>query len=144
MACIGGEKPTKENIHRTKVFSANLVTEELLPLADYLGNTSGTDPDKMKIELAIEEGRVLRVPVLTASPVNFELEAVEFQPKDDGEVILCRIRNTLQDDLLANGAGTSTDKLGAIAPVQTTCERYFGWKGNDLGAWGEPMKRFVK
>ena len=48
MACIGGQKLTKENIHRRKVFSANLVTEALLPLADYLGNTDGNDPEKMK------------------------------------------------------------------------------------------------
>ena len=36
MACIGGEKLTKENIHKQKIFSANLVTEALLPLADLL------------------------------------------------------------------------------------------------------------
>ena len=44
MACIGGNKLTKENIHKRKVFSANLVTEALLPLADFLGNTAGGRP----------------------------------------------------------------------------------------------------
>lgn len=142
MACIGGEKLTKENIHKRKVFSANLVTEALLPLADYLGNTDGHNSDKMNISVGIEEGRVLPVPVLSASPVAFELEIKQFIPLKDGEVMLCRIRNVLQDDSLANGATSSPEKLAAIAPVRTTCTRYFGWSGNDLGAWGEPGKTY--
>lgn len=40
MACIGGEKLTKDRIRATGRFSANLVTEELLPLANYFGNKS--------------------------------------------------------------------------------------------------------
>ena len=143
MACIGGEKLTKENIHRRKVFSANLVTEALLPLADYLGNTPGSDPEKQSLDLKIEKGRVLSVPILTASPVSFELEVKQFIPLHDGEVMLCAIRNVLQDDLLANGAGGSPEKLAAIAPVRTTCNRYFGWNGSSLGAWGEPRRDFT-
>ena len=46
IACIGGEKLTKDRIRANKVFSANLVSEELLPLADYFGNTSGYNKDK--------------------------------------------------------------------------------------------------
>ena len=141
MACIGGDKLTKENIHKRKMFSANLVTEPLLPLADYLGNTDGHSPEKMSRSLEIEEGRVLPVPVLTASPVTYELEVKQFVPLKDGEVMLCRIRNLLQDDLLAKGSDTSLEKLTAIAPVKTTCSRYFSWNGADLGAWGEPMAK---
>ena len=139
MACIGGGKLTKENIHRQKVFSANLVTEALLPLADHLGHTSGHDPEKMKPCPAVEQGRVLPVPVLAASSVVFELEVKQFIPLHDGEVMLCRIRNVLQDEALAGGEGLTVDKLAAIAPVKTTCSRYFSWSGRDLGAWGEPM-----
>ena len=138
MACIGGEKLTKENIHKRKVFSANLVTEPLLPLADFLGNTTGHSSEKMALQPEIEEGRVLPVPVLAASPVAFELEVSQFIPLKDGEVILCRIRNVLQDESLANEAIGSPEKLSAIAPIRTTCTRYFGWQGTDLGAWGEP------
>ena len=141
MACIGGEKLTRENIHKRKVFSANLVTEALLPVADYLGNTDGHSAEKMNIDLEIEKGRMLPVPVLTASPVSFELEVKQFIPLEDGEVMLCKIRNVLQDELLAKGAGSSTEKLAAIAPVRTTCNRYFSWNaGGDLGAWSEPGK----
>ena len=143
MACIGGSKLTKENIHKRKVFSANLVTEALLPLADYLGNTAGHSPEKAKLRLETEEGRVLAVPVLTASPVNYELEVRQFIPLHDGEVMLCRIRNVLQDDLLAKGMGSAAEKLMAIAPVSTTCQTYFSRNGNALGAWGEPMAKYA-
>ena len=144
MACIGGEKLTRDNIHQQKVFSASLVTESLLPLADYLGTTDGRDPEKMNIDIEIEKGRVLPVPVLAASPVVFELEVKQFIPMGDGEVMLCSIRNVLQDEQLANSAGSSTEKLASIAPVQTTCSRYFSWNGGDLGEWGEPRKKLAR
>ena len=139
MACIGGSKLTKENIHKRKVFSANLVTEKLLPLADFLGNHPGESPEKKNLVIETEKGSVLPVPVLKASPVSYELEVKQFIPLNDGEVMLCSIRNVLQDDFLANGAGSSPEKLSAIAPVHTTCHRYFSWSGADLGSWGEPM-----
>lgn len=145
MACIGGSKRTKDNIHKSRVFSANLVTEKILPLADYMGVVDGNKPEKMEgLDLEIEKGQVLPVPVLMDSPVTFELEVKEFLPRQDGEVMLCAIRNVLQDETLADKAKTSTEKLAEIAPVQTTCSRYFSWKGENLGAWGEPMKRFSK
>ena len=145
MACIGGSKRTKDNIHKSRVFSANLVTEKMLPMADYMGVVDGNKPEKMEgLDLEIEKGQVLPVPVLMDSPVTFELEVKEFLPMQDGEVMLCAIRNVLQDETLADETKTSTEKLAEIAPVQTTCSRYFSWKGGNLGAWGEPMKRFSK
>ena len=62
MCCIGGDKTTVRNIKRNKIFSANLVTEELLNVADYMGIVSGNNPDKMKIGLDIGKGEVLDVP----------------------------------------------------------------------------------
>ena len=56
MACIGGEKLTKDRIRATGRFSANLVTEELLPLAHHFGIKSGYDPDKMRVDVAISKG----------------------------------------------------------------------------------------
>ena len=140
MCCIGGDKTTKQNIMRNKIFSANLVTEELLPVADYMGIVSGKNPDKMKIGLDIGKGAVLDVPVLNNSPVNFELEVTDFIQKHDGTVMLCKIRNVLQDESLSSDE-TAEQKLKRIAPVKTTCHHYFSYTGNDLGAWGEPMKK---
>ncbi|MBO4637015.1 MAG: flavin reductase family protein [Clostridiales bacterium] len=140
MCCIGGNKTTRENIERSKIFSANLVTEKLLAVADHLGNTSGSDPDKMKIDLDIGKGAVLDVPILNDSPVNFELEVTDLIQKHDGEVILCKIRNVLQDESLSSDESVDK-KLSSIAPVRTTARTYLGNDGSNLGAWGEPRKR---
>ena len=139
MCAIGGDKLTKQNIKRNKIFSANLVTEALLPIADYLGCTNGSDPDKMKIDLDIGKGEVLDVPILNSSPVNFELEVTDMIPKKDGDVILCKIRNVLQDESLSSDE-TVEQKLARIAPVRTTAKTYLSYEGRAMGSWGEPMK----
>lgn len=144
MCCIGGKKLTLDNIHRDKVFSACLVTEEMLPQADYLGCVSGYKEEKMKIDLDIGKGAVLPVPILNNSPVIFELEVKQFIPMDDSEVMLCKIRNVLQDENLATKDKSDVEKLAGIAPVKTTCGRYFSYKGEDLELWGEPMKKLNK
>ena len=138
MCCIGGEKPTKDNIRRNKIFSASIVTEELLNAADYFGHVSGYDPDKLKLDIG--KGEVLDVPVLNASPVVFELEATDFIEKNGSTVILCKMRNVLQDESLSSEE-TFEQKLMRAAPIRTTCKHYFSYQGKDLGGWGEPMKK---
>lgn len=140
MCCIGGNKTTLENIRRDKVFSANIVTENLLAEADYLGCVSGTNPNKMDINLEIGKGAVLDVPILDNSPVIFELEVTDFIEKDDGTVMLCKIRNVLQDDSLSSDESVA-EKLLKIRPVKTTAQTYLSYEGKNLGRWGEPMKR---
>ena len=144
MACIGGDKLTKDRIHATKVFSANLVTESILPLADYFGNTEGYSLEKMNIPAEIEKGAVLDVPVLDASPLAFELEVAQSIPLDDGEVFLCKIRNVLVDEPLMDAGASVVQRIQSAAPVCTTCETYFSWSGKTLGAWGDPMKLLQK
>jgi len=140
MACIGGEKLTKDRIRATKVFSANLVTEEILPLADYLGNKGGYNTDKMNVSADIEKGNVLNVPVLTKSPWVYELEVAQSIPTDDGEVFLCKIRNVLVDEVLCGDSMTHEEKVKAIKPALTVGGTYFAWDGNAIGKWGVPMK----
>ena len=140
MAGIGGPKRTLERIHATKVFSANLVTEKLLPLADYFGSAAGDAPGKMDVPFDWERGAKLNVPVLCDSPVAFELEAAEFLPHGEAEVILCKIRNVLMDETLADPGVSAEEKLRRIAPIRTTCATYFGWDGRSMGAWHEPGK----
>jgi flavin reductase (DIM6/NTAB) family NADH-FMN oxidoreductase RutF len=144
MACIGGDKLTKDRICRTGVFSANLVTESILPLADYFGNTDGYSADKMSISAGITKGAVLNVPVLDKSPLAFELEVSRSIPLDDGEVFLCKVRNVLVDEALTDKSRSVQQRIQAIAPVSTTCATYFSWDGKALGAWGEPMKEVKK
>ncbi|UZQ84884.1 flavin reductase [Thermoclostridium stercorarium] len=100
MACIGGEKLTKDLIRANKVFSANLVSESMLHLADYLGNTEGYKKEKMNIPIEVERGAVLNVPVLKSSPWVFELEVKRSVLLNGSEVFQCKIRNTLVEEEL--------------------------------------------
>jgi len=140
MACIGGNKLTKQLIAKNKVFSANLVTEELLPAADYFGNKEGFDGDK-KVPVEIERGAALEVPIIVKSPWVFELEVDKAIPLDDGEVFLCKIRNILADERLCDENKSPEERLKEIRPIHTTCQTYFSWEGNTLGMWGDPMKK---
>jgi flavin reductase (DIM6/NTAB) family NADH-FMN oxidoreductase RutF len=142
MACIGGEKLTKDRIKAEKIFSANLVTEELLPVADYFGNTDGrSDAEKMNIAIEIEKGKVLNVPVVSKSPVVYELEVNKAIPLDDGEVFLCKIRNVLMDENLCDESVSVEERIKQIRPVNTTHSTYFSWDGNAIGVWGELAKQ---
>jgi len=139
MACIGGDKLTKDRIHSTGMFSANLVTESILPLADYFGNIEGYRADKMNIPVKTTKGSVLNVPVLVSSPLTFELEVSQSITLDGGEVFLCKIRNVLVNAELTDQSKSIEQHMQAIAPVSTTCATYFSWNGNSLGKWGEVM-----
>jgi len=141
MACIGGDKLTKDRIRATGVFSANLVTESILPLADYFGNTEGYSADKMNIPIETSKGAVLDVPILDSSPLAFELEVSQTIPLNDSEVYICRIRNVQVDEELSGENRSVEERIQAIAPVRTTCQTYFSWTGKALGKWGELMQQ---
>lgn len=143
ICAIGGSKRTLENIRRNGVFSANLVTENNLPLADYFGTADGRDNDKMDVAVEWEEGAVLPVPILCSSPISFELE-VDKEVSTGGPdevVLLCHIRNTLKDEHLVNSLMTSEEILKTTAAVRTCIDcDYWSWDGRYLGKWHERAK----
>ena len=143
ICAIGGSKRTLENIRRNKVFSANLVVEDNLPLADYFGTADGRDADKMDVEVEWEEGAVLPVPVLCSSPLTFELEMDReiTTGKQDEVVLLCRIRNVLKDETLTDTSLTPEEIYKKVAAVCTSVDcNYWSWDGRHLGQWHERAK----
>jgi len=140
MACIGENKLTKDRIHERKIFSANLVTEEILPIADYFGNKQGYSSDKMNISIETEKGRILDVPIFTKSPMAYELEVNQFIIFGDSEVFLCKIRNVLVDEFLYDETISVEKRIKTIRPVHTTKATYFSWDGNEICGWGKAMK----
>ena len=144
MACIGGNKLTRDRIHATNTFSANLVTEELLPIADYFGHTEGYNADKMRVPIETETGRVLDVPVVVHSPWIYELEVDRSLELNGGEVFLCKVRNVLAEDILCDETRSVEKRMNTIRPVHTIRQTYFGWNGAEIGSWGEPMKKILK
>lgn len=132
MACIGGEKLTKDRIRATGVFSANLVSEELLPLANHFGNTEGYNPKKMDVNASISKGVVLDVPVLDLSPWVFELEVKKTVQLDDGDIFICKIRNTLVEERFARDRSDNQDPV----PVNEA-KPVIGWGGGTFFRVGE-------
>jgi flavin reductase (DIM6/NTAB) family NADH-FMN oxidoreductase RutF len=138
MACIGGEKLTKDRIKAEKVFSANLVNESLLPLADYLGNTEGYTPGKMDIPIAVERGAVLNVPVLKDSPWVFELEVRQSIPLDGSEIFICKMRNILVAKELTDESKSAEEKMRLTAPILAAgIEWYWAMHPDVKGPWGD-------
>lgn len=117
MASVGGGKLTIDRIRAAKMFSANLVTESLLPLADYLGNNEGYKSNKMDIPIEIERGAVLDVPVLKNSPWIFELEVKQSVPLDGNEIFICKIRNVLAAKELTDESKSVEERIKSSAPV---------------------------
>lgn len=141
MAAICEDKRTRDNIRANGVFSMGLVTEELLPLADYFGNKSGYDAEKMAIDTGIEKGRELNVPVLEKCPWTFELEVDKCFKDNDVDIYLCKIRNVLAEEVLCGDSGALEEKLGIMRPACNVDGTYFSWDGRALGKWGDLMKK---
>ena len=143
ICAIGGSKRTLENIRRTGVFSANIVVENNLPLADYFGTADGRDADKMDVNVEWEKGAVLNVPILCSSPVSFELEVDKeiSTGEHDETVFICRIKNTLKDENLVDTSMTSEKIFKSVAAVRTCIDNdYWSWDGRHLGKWHERAK----
>ncbi len=143
MACIGEEKLTKDLIRKNGMFSFNLVSEKLLALADYYGNTSGREvSDKMKYLPTVEWGEVLDVPTIAESPVTMELEVkTEIHEKNGSDIFLCHIRNVLVEEELTDREVPFIDRLKKAAPVLSPGEEnYVSIDCRPLGKWGGPMR----
>jgi flavin reductase (DIM6/NTAB) family NADH-FMN oxidoreductase RutF len=140
MACIGGDKLTRDRIRDKKVFSANLVTEDILPIADYFGNKEGYNNDKMNIPFESEKGQVLDVPIFSKSPWVFELEVSQSITAGYSEVYLCKIKNVLADEFLCNENVSLEQQVKTIKPVRTISQSYYAWSGDEICAWGKAMK----
>ena len=143
ICAIGGSKRTLENIRRSGIFSANLVAEDNLPLADYFGTADGRDADKMAIAVQWETGAVLPVPVLCSSPLSYELEVDReiATGAHDETVLLCRIRNTLKAETLTDPSLSPEERFQKTAAVRTCIdEDYWSWDGKHLGKWHERAK----
>ncbi len=140
MAAIGAEsrKLTPDRIRAGGVFSANMVSESMLPLADYFGNTEGYDPHKMNVPVEVIPGEVLPVPVLAASPWSYELEVVKTVPLDGSEVFICKIRNVLADEALADENVPAQRRMALAAPVLACgMQKYFTLNPAVKGSWGD-------
>jgi flavin reductase (DIM6/NTAB) family NADH-FMN oxidoreductase RutF len=137
MVCIGGDKLTRDRIRDTKVFSASLVTEAMLAKADYLGSNSGYEVDKSAVFDSVR-GDVLNVPIPQVCPWSYELEVVRSFPLEEGnEIYVCKIRNILADERLADDSVSVEERMRLVSPALTTVQTYFSLSPSPTGVWGQ-------
>ena len=96
-----GTKRTKLNVIRTGVFSANLVSRDMLPLMDYFGSKHAKDGKKDDVSYEVSRGEVLDVPTLDASRWVYECEVVNTVENGDSTTFFCRICNIQMDERLS-------------------------------------------
>ena len=96
-----GTKRTKQNVMRTGIFSANLVSTDMLPLMDYFGSRHGKDGRKDEMEYSVGRGEVLDVPVLDQSRWIYECEVSKTVETGDSATFFCPVRNIQMDERLA-------------------------------------------
>ena len=97
---MSGTKATRRIIERTGVFSANLVSTDMLPLMDYLGSRHGADGKKDGMAYGVGQGEVLDVPVLEQSRWVYECETAKTVVTGDSATFFCPIRNIQIDERL--------------------------------------------
>ena len=96
-----GTKRTKQNVLRTGMFSANLVSVDMLPLMDYFGSRHAADGKKDRFDYAVSRGEVLDVPVLDQSRWVYECEVARTVETGNSTTFFCPVRNIQMDERLS-------------------------------------------
>ena len=95
-----GEKRTKQNVLRTGMFSANLVSTDMLPLMDYFGSRHADNGKKDEKDYDVSRGEILDVPVLDRSRWVYECEVSKTMATGDSTTFFCPVRNIQMDERL--------------------------------------------
>ncbi len=98
---MAGTKRTKQNVIRTGLLSANLVSKDMLPLMDYFGSKHAADGMKNDIAYGMSRGEVLDVPTLDESPWVYECEVSRSVETGDSTTFFCRVKNIQMDERLS-------------------------------------------
>lgn len=142
VACIGEDKLTRDLIRKNGMFSATIVTEDLLPEADWCGNHSGKNFDKSK-KIESTKGEVLNVPIPEKGVWTLELKVdYTLHPNEnyDSDIYICSIVNVIADNRLLDDVLTLEEKIELIKPVVTLGYHYLPVEPRSLGGWGKVIE----
>lgn len=142
MMTVGGTKLTKTNILREGKFSANMITEDNLWLADYFGNTNGQGGSKNAVPYTYQWGNIVDVPIIDECCWSYECEVSRVIELDGAHLFLAKIRNIQIDNKLEDMDMKRID-LTQIRPVIYAPYNYFS-TGNKLGEMGDWEKHLRK
>lgn len=95
-----GTKKTKQNVHRTKQFTVNLVSRDILELADYFGSTSGKNGPKTALPYSFSRAPFVCAPTLDQSRWVCECEVLQYVTTGKSDTFFCKVHNVQLDEQL--------------------------------------------
>lgn len=103
MVSLAANHYTNQWIKENKVLSVNIVSEDILKKADYVGSVSGKNTDKSQVfkYTVGEEG----APVIDGSPVVIECTVDDIYETPGFESFILKINNTYADEEILNENG---------------------------------------
>lgn len=122
--CMDGQKATKDHIEQSGIFSACLVTEDILSLADRIACTKGDAKEQLIGSLPVGRGAKLDVPTLESSPLCYELKVKRTVRLNGSDLYICSIENILIDPELHNEKDGYD--LSQVHPVLVSQMQYYG------------------
>lgn len=140
MMTIGGTKRTKTNILRERKFSANMITEDNLWLADYFGCTKGEEREKNDVSFGYTFSEHTDVPVIDECHWAYECEVTKVIELGDAHLFLAEIKN-IQIDKQYETMDMQKIDLEKTRPVIYAPYNYFsiGQKLGEVGEWREHL-----
>lgn len=111
---MNGSKKTKKNISANNIFSANLVSTDMLPLMDYFGSCSGNNAPKNAVSYAYSSGNTLNVPTLDASKWVYECEVAKTVQTGDSHSYFCRIKDVTIDEAIDISGGVNLTQFDPV------------------------------
>lgn len=94
---------TNKGIRETKTLSVNIVNEDMLKKADYVGTVSGNKTDKSAVfSYKTEE---TGVPIINESPIVMECRVIDIYKTDGFESFICKIVAVYAEEDVLNEKG---------------------------------------
>lgn len=104
---------TNQGIVENKALTINLVDEDMLPKADYVGSVSGAKTDKSKVFRSYDG--VTGMPVIEQSPLTIECEVVDNYELSGFDNFICTIKAVhVQEEDLIDGKTINYEKLKPV------------------------------
>ncbi len=94
---------TNKGVKENKALSLNIVTEEMLPAASYVGKVSGAKEDKSGV-FPYSLGET-GAPLLDASPLTMECSMVDIYETETFESFILKIDHTFAEENVLNDKG---------------------------------------
>lgn len=110
-----GTKKTKLNVQRTGQLTANMVTPDMLKLADYFGSTSGKKGAKTALPYDYSDAPFVDAPTLDQSPWVCECEVAQSVKTGKSDTFFCKVKNVqLNEELEVAEWGVDLTRLNPV------------------------------